>query len=152
MFLVKDKTGRSSKPYQLSSDYIKGYWDLDTLSDNDEELREYIADCEVGDKWRTYWVTFECLSVFEDAKEPIIKEKMDALMYHFQNEKIKSAYYCDDYDDEFEIFGERLEVVTEAEAFSNMEDYDGVGQFSVSENQIGFYTRLLGSDYFFKWL
>lgn len=58
-----------------------------------------------------------------------------------------------DYDDEFEIESIGIvEVVTKGIAINNMLSYDGFVVADVQKNTIGYYTRLIDSDFFFRWL
>lgn len=93
-FLVKDLSGRSSKPYKLDLNHILKHFDLDELDDySGESLGDYIETCEVGDKWRSGAIKIECLDVesietITESDEPKEVKKYIALVQHDEG-KIK---------------------------------------------------------------
>ena len=59
-FSVKDKSGRSMKPYLMTKSHIEKTWDLEEEDwDSGITLREYLDDSEFGDVWETQDVKME---------------------------------------------------------------------------------------------
>lgn len=59
-FSVKDKSGRSMKPYLLTKSHIEETWDLEEEDwDSGITLSEYLDDSEFGDVWETQNVKME---------------------------------------------------------------------------------------------
>lgn len=62
-FIVKDKSGRSAKPYKLDIDHIKRKFDLSETDWNDEmSLLEFLDESEIGDTWNTDNLKIECIN------------------------------------------------------------------------------------------
>ena len=64
IFQVKDKSGRSAKPYRLDSEHIKKTWDLEEQDDNTEQtLGDFLEECFIGDIWNTTDIRIECVEI-----------------------------------------------------------------------------------------
>jgi hypothetical protein len=58
-FLVKDKSGRSSKPYIFDAIHIIECWDLSETDEDDNTIKDYLLEAEIGDTWKTNSVSIE---------------------------------------------------------------------------------------------
>ena len=68
-FLVKDKSGRSAKPYIFPESHIIKTWDLtETDDDGETSLGEFINESETGDIWRTNSVSIENIGTVEKSE------------------------------------------------------------------------------------
>lgn len=98
----------------------------------------------------------------DENETDIVKQKAEALANHLgvnPSEIILPS--SDDYDDEFQVnFGYAndeenllpIEVVTAGVAIGNEKDnLDNIDDF-ISKNNIGCYTRIIGTEFYFRWL
>lgn len=64
IFLVRDKTGRSHKPYKLDKISIEKFWDLSEEDwDSEQRLSDYLNESDIGDIWNTGTEKFQCISI-----------------------------------------------------------------------------------------
>ena len=94
-----------------------------------------------------------------DRDEKTIELKREALAFHLGiHTKDIKAPELDNYDDEFEVsFGYvdatfSVEVVSKETAESNERENSDFNDEYISENAIGIYTKIINTDFYFRWL
>ena len=97
IFQVKDKSGRSAKPYKLDGEHIINTWDLSEQDDNTgQTLGEFLEDSFIGDSWETHEVRFELIEIQTSSSPHTINiEEVTKIWKFFQeNTEIDFGNMC----------------------------------------------------------